>query len=130
VSARPPARCSRSPVSIRRRSPASTTSSGRTGRTASIDNLGSYEAIVDKAFADKKNLSVGSRFNLLTSNGKTVPLEVKGVYKAPPFYPLLGEVSISLPFFDRSTSARRTCTRSSMRGVGRALRPRRRSSVS
>ena len=30
-----------------------------------------------------------------------VPLEVKGIYKAPPFYPLLGEVSISLPFFDK-----------------------------
>ncbi|HKB20488.1 MAG TPA: FtsX-like permease family protein [Gaiellaceae bacterium] len=71
------------------------------GSKASIDNLGSYSAIVDKAFADKKNLSVGSRFDLLTSNGKTVPLEVKGVYKAPPFYPLLGEVSISLPFFDQ-----------------------------
>jgi putative ABC transport system permease protein len=71
------------------------------GSNASIDKLGSYEAIVDKAFAEKKNLSVGSRFNLLTSNGKTVPLEVKGIYKAPPFYPLLGEVSISLPFFDK-----------------------------
>ena len=70
------------------------------GSNAAVDNLGSYEAIVDKAFADKKNLSVGSRFDLLTSNGKTVPLEVKGVYKAPPFYPLLGEVSIALPFFD------------------------------
>ena len=71
------------------------------GSNAVVDYLGPYETIVDKAFADKKNLSVGSRFDLLTSNGKTVPLEVKGVYKAPPFYPLLGEVSISLPFFDR-----------------------------
>ena len=26
---------------------------------------------------------------------------MKGIYKAPPFYPLLGEVSISLPFFDK-----------------------------
>jgi putative ABC transport system permease protein len=71
------------------------------GSNASIDNLGPYEAIVDKAFADKKNLSVGSRFNLLTTKDETVPVEVKGVYKAPPFYPLLGEVSISLPFFDK-----------------------------
>ena len=71
------------------------------GSNASIDNLGAYEAIVDKTFAEKENLSVGSRFNMLTAKGETVPLEVKGVYKAPPFYPLLGEVSISLPFFDK-----------------------------
>jgi ABC-type antimicrobial peptide transport system permease subunit len=71
------------------------------GSNASIDNLGPYDAIVDKAFADKKDLSVGSRFDLLTEKGETVPLEVKGVYKAPPFYPLLGEVSIALPFFDK-----------------------------
>jgi putative ABC transport system permease protein len=71
------------------------------GSNAAIDDLGPYEAIVDKAFADKKNLSVGSRFDLLTEKGETVPLEVKGVYEAPPFYPLLGEVSISLPFFDK-----------------------------
>jgi putative ABC transport system permease protein len=70
------------------------------GSNASIDDLGPYQAIVDKAFADKENLDVGSRFSLLTPKGDTVPLEVKGVYKAPPFYPLLGEVSISLPFFD------------------------------
>ena len=71
------------------------------GSAASIDGLGPYQAIVDKAFADKKNLSVGSRFSLRTPKGETTPLEVTGVYKAPPFYPLLGEVSISLPFFDK-----------------------------
>ena len=37
----------------------------------------------------------------MTEKGETVPLELRGVYKAPPFYPLLGEVSISLPFFDK-----------------------------
>ena len=71
------------------------------GSKASIDSLGPYEAIVDKTFADKEHLKVGSRFTLLTPKGDTTPLEVKGIYKAPPFYPLLGEVSISLPFFDK-----------------------------
>jgi putative ABC transport system permease protein len=70
------------------------------GSEQAVDELGPYQAIVDKSFADKKNLDVGSRFTLLTPKGETVPLEVKGVYKAPPFFPLLGEVSISLPFFD------------------------------
>ena len=87
--------------SIRRRSRRSTTSSGRTDRTRQSTTSARTRRSSTRLFADKKNLSVGSRFDLLTSSGKTVPLEVKGVYKAPPFYPLLGEVSISLPFFDR-----------------------------
>ena len=70
------------------------------GSAESVDQLGPFEAIVDKSFADKKNLEVGSRFTLLTPKGETTPLEVKGIYKAPPFFPLLGAVSISLPFFD------------------------------
>jgi putative ABC transport system permease protein len=71
------------------------------GSKSTIDNLGPYEAIVDKSFAEKEDLKVGSRFTLLTPKGDNTPLEVKGIYKAPPFYPLLGEVSISLPFFDK-----------------------------
>jgi putative ABC transport system permease protein len=71
------------------------------GSVEAVDQLGPYQAIVDKSFADKKDLELGSRFTLLTPKGESVPLEVKGIYKAPPFYPLLGELSISLPFFDR-----------------------------
>ena len=71
------------------------------GSTSSVDNLGSFEAIVDKSFADKKDLELGSRFTLLTPKGESTPLEVKGIYKAPPFFPLLGAVSISKPFFDK-----------------------------
>ena len=71
------------------------------GFDQSVDQLGPFEAIVDKSFADKKDLKLGSRFALLTPKGETTPLEVKGIYKAPPFYPLLGAVSISLPFFDK-----------------------------
>ena len=70
------------------------------GSDESVDDLGPFGAIVDKSFADKKNLELGSRFSLLTPKGETTLLEVKGIYKAPPFFPLLGAVSISLPFFD------------------------------
>jgi putative ABC transport system permease protein len=71
------------------------------GSVQAVDQLGPYEAIVDKTFAEKKDLELGSRFTLLTPKRETTPLEVKGIYKAPPFFPLLGAVSISLPFFDK-----------------------------
>jgi putative ABC transport system permease protein len=70
------------------------------GSNASIEGLDDFGAIVDKNFAEDKNLELGSRFTLLTPSGKDTPLEVKGIYKAPPFYPLLGAVSISKSRFD------------------------------
>ena len=71
------------------------------GSNASAERLGAFDAIVDENFAEDKNLEVGSRFPLLTPNGEETLLEVKGIYKAPPFYPLLGAVSISQSYFDR-----------------------------
>jgi ABC-type antimicrobial peptide transport system permease subunit len=71
------------------------------GSVESVDRLGPFEAIVDKSFAEKKDLELGSRFTLLTPSRESTPLEVKGIYNAPPFFPLLGAVSISLPFFDK-----------------------------
>jgi putative ABC transport system permease protein len=70
------------------------------GSDASVERLGPYGAIVDKTFADDKNLDLGSRFTLFTPQRESIPLEVKGIYKAPPFFPLLGAVSISQQFFD------------------------------
>jgi putative ABC transport system permease protein len=71
------------------------------GSNASAENLGPFDAIVDKNFAEDKDLELGTRFPLLTPNGKETLLEVKGIYRAPPFYPLLGAVSLSKSFFDR-----------------------------
>jgi putative ABC transport system permease protein len=71
------------------------------GSNASLERLGPFDAIVDKNFAEDKHLELGSRFPLLTPNGEETLLEVRGIYKAPPFYPLLGAVSISQAFFDR-----------------------------
>jgi putative ABC transport system permease protein len=71
------------------------------GSVESVDQLGPFQAIVDKTFAEKKDLELGSRFTLFTPKRESTPLEVKGIYKAPPFFPLLGAVSISLPFFDK-----------------------------
>jgi ABC-type antimicrobial peptide transport system permease subunit len=71
------------------------------GSDAAVKSLGPFDAIVDKKFAEDENLELGSRFTLLTSNGKNTLLEVKGIYEAPPFYPLLGNVSILQSRFDQ-----------------------------
>jgi putative ABC transport system permease protein len=70
------------------------------GSDAAVENLGPFEAIVDKKFAESENLDLGSRFNLLTTTGEETLLEVTGIYEAPPFYPLLGNVSIQQARFD------------------------------
>ncbi|MGH2921353.1 MAG: FtsX-like permease family protein, partial [Gaiellaceae bacterium] len=70
------------------------------GSESALAGLGRFEAIIDKEFAESQNLSVGSRFQLLTENGKDTPLEVTAIYEAPPFYPLLGNVSIAQSYFD------------------------------
>ncbi|MDQ4082223.1 MAG: ABC transporter permease [Actinomycetota bacterium] len=70
------------------------------GSNATLGELGTDGAIIDKDFADEKDLAVGERFELLVPSGKTVDLEVRGIYKPPPFYPLLGSVSINKTAFD------------------------------
>ncbi|HMI98302.1 MAG TPA: FtsX-like permease family protein [Gaiellaceae bacterium] len=71
------------------------------GSDASVQDLGEFGAIVEKQFADDANLKLGDRFNLLTASNKEAPLEVKGIYKAPPFSPLLGGISITQSRFDQ-----------------------------
>jgi len=70
------------------------------GSDAVLGELGRNGAIVDKDFAEDKNLSVGDTFTLLTPSNQRVELVVKGIYKPPPFYPLLGSVSIPTSTFD------------------------------
>jgi putative ABC transport system permease protein len=70
------------------------------GSDAALATLGDEGAIVAKDFADKKDLVIGDEFPLLTPNGETTQLVVKGVYEPPPFFPLLGIVSISQTLYD------------------------------
>jgi putative ABC transport system permease protein len=62
--------------------------------------MGRNGAIIDKTFADDKNLTLGDKFTLLTPNGDKAELVVKGVYEPPPFFPILGTVSITQSLFD------------------------------
>jgi putative ABC transport system permease protein len=65
-----------------------------------LGQLGTDGAIVDKDFAEDAGLAVGSRFSLLVPSGKRRELVVRGIYEPPPFYPLLGSVSVSRSTFD------------------------------
>jgi len=70
------------------------------GSNAVLGELGREGAIVAKDFAEDNDLRVGSPVELLAPDGSTALLEVKGVYKPPPFYPLLGVVSVDRELFD------------------------------
>ena len=70
------------------------------GSDAVLGQLGRNGAIISDDLADKKDLAVGDTFVLLTPNEKQTELVVKGIYSPPPFFPMLGNVSISQSLFD------------------------------
>ena len=70
------------------------------GSDAVLADLGQRGAIVDKDLAEEKDLAVGDTFQLVVPSGERVQLEVKGIYAPPPFYPLLGNVSVDTRTFD------------------------------
>ena len=70
------------------------------GSDAVLGELGESGAIVDKDFADDRGLQIGDRIELLSGSGRTAELEVKATYDPPPFYQLLGSVSITTAKFD------------------------------
>jgi putative ABC transport system permease protein len=70
------------------------------GSNAVLAHLGRNGAIVAKDFADQKNLEIGDNVKLLTPSATKADLVVRGIYKPPPFFPLLGSVSISQAAFD------------------------------
>jgi putative ABC transport system permease protein len=71
------------------------------GSDAVLADLGRDGAIVSKDLAEKRDLTVGERFELLTAANETMQLQVKAIYEPPPFFPLLGAASISRETFDR-----------------------------
>ena len=70
------------------------------GSDAVLGELGRNGAIISDDLADKQDLAVGDTFTLLTSNEKETELVVKGIYSPPPFFPMLGNVSIPQSLFD------------------------------
>jgi putative ABC transport system permease protein len=70
------------------------------GSDAILSQMGRNGTIVAKDFANNKHLKLGDKFTLLTPNGDKTQLVVKGIYEPPPFFPILGEVSITQSLFD------------------------------
>ena len=70
------------------------------GSDQTIRDLSGSGAIVEKQFAEDENLHVNDTFNLLSADGDETLLTVRGIYEAPPFYPLLGKASILQSRFD------------------------------
>jgi ABC-type antimicrobial peptide transport system permease subunit len=65
-----------------------------------LATLGKTNAIIDKSFAEDHDLEVGSTLTVRSSEDRTADVEVVGIYEAPPFYPLLDNVSVSTELFD------------------------------
>jgi putative ABC transport system permease protein len=65
-----------------------------------VRNLGPNDAIVDAKFAEDHDIAVGGTITILTPSGQSVDRRVRGLYEPPPFYPLLGGVSVTIQTFD------------------------------
>ena len=70
------------------------------GSNAVLADLGDDGAILEESYAGDHDLRVGGQFELLSPNGQTLDLEVKGIYDAPAFWQMLGAVSIPTETFD------------------------------
>jgi ABC-type antimicrobial peptide transport system permease subunit len=65
-----------------------------------VANLGPDQAVVDSKFAEDNDIAVGDTISILTPSGETLDRQVVALYEPPPFYPLLGGVSITTETFD------------------------------
>jgi putative ABC transport system permease protein len=70
------------------------------GDDSVASGLGENGAIVDANFAEDNEIAVGDTIAVLTPSGETLEQEVMGLYEPPPFYPLLGGVSVTKDRFD------------------------------
>jgi putative ABC transport system permease protein len=70
------------------------------GSDATLAELGTNGVILDENFAEDHDLAVGSPVTIRTGENTSLDATVKGIYKPPPFYPLLGSASISIEAFD------------------------------
>ena len=70
------------------------------GDDAVVQNLTDEQAIVDAKFAEDNDIAVGDTITVLTPSGATLEQQVVGLYEPPPFYPLLGGVSVTTATFD------------------------------
>jgi putative ABC transport system permease protein len=70
------------------------------GSDDTLAQLGKNGMIVDENFAEDHDLAVGQQVIVRTGESTSMQAEIKGIYKPPPFYPLLGSASITIDAFD------------------------------
>ena len=70
------------------------------GDDSLVQNLTNDQAIVDSKFAEDHDIAVGDTISVLMPSGETLEQQVVGLYEPPPFYPLLGGVSVTTETFD------------------------------
>ncbi|MDQ3822844.1 MAG: ABC transporter permease [Actinomycetota bacterium] len=68
--------------------------------------LGAQDAFVKDDYADEHDLAVGSRIELKTPTGETLPLRVTGVFDEPTGGSPFGEIGIATTTFDRAFANR------------------------
>ena len=70
------------------------------GSDATLAQLAGGGAIVDEDFAEENDLAVGETVQIRTGENTEASAVIRGIYKPPPFYPLLGSLSITTEAFD------------------------------
>jgi putative ABC transport system permease protein len=70
------------------------------GSDAVLGRLGPNDGILDSNFAEDHNVVVGDTVRLLSGDAKTREIKIVATYEPPPFYPLLGSLSITKTTFD------------------------------
>jgi putative ABC transport system permease protein len=70
------------------------------GSDEALADLGTTGAIITSNYAEDHDLTLGDNVNLLSTSNRTAEVEVVGIYKPPPFYPLLDSVTVSTELFD------------------------------
>jgi putative ABC transport system permease protein len=71
------------------------------GSPATLGFFQPNDALVEKDYAKDHHLRVGSPFTILSPAGRNVRVKVAGTYDAPPFWEMLGKVTIAEGTFDR-----------------------------
>ena len=70
------------------------------GSDASLAALGDGGALVEKSLAEDKQLELDSLVIVETPNGTSLNVRVSGIYEAPAFWEMLGDITISQAAFD------------------------------
>ena len=72
------------------------------GSDAVLGELGDDGALVEQSVAEDKQLTLDSLVVVETPNGTSHNVRVKGIYEAPAFWEMLGDITISQAAFDES----------------------------